>query len=111
VLRLGNQRLVYAEGILNVCKTYLESPLQYASGVTGSDLKKRIRAILTGHVANLSLTKKGILPLAGMWAVAMPLIIGMATGSHAFQAQGLTGTWQGTLRAGAREVRIVNEDL
>jgi uncharacterized protein (TIGR03435 family) len=107
VLRLGNERLVYAEGILNVCKTYLESPLPCASGVTGSDLKERIRAILTGHVANLSLTKKGILAIAGMWAVAMPLIIGMATASHPLQSQGLTGTWQGTLQAGARELRIV----
>jgi uncharacterized protein (TIGR03435 family) len=107
VLRLGNEPLAYAEGILSVCKSYQESPLQCASGVTGSDLKKRIRAILTGHVANLSLTKKGILALAGMWAVAMPLMIGMATASHALQAPGLTGTWQGTVRAGARELRIV----
>src|SRR5262249_41657265 len=89
VLRLGNEPLVYAEGILNVCKSYLESPLQCASGVTGADLKKRIRAILKGHVANLSLTKKGILAFAGMWAVAMPLIIGMATASHALQARSL----------------------
>ena len=107
VLRLGNEPLVYAEGILNVCKSYVESPLQCASGVTGSDLKKRIRAILTGRVANLSLVKKGILALAGMWVFAMPLIIGMTTASHALQASGLTGTWQGTLRAGARERRIV----
>jgi uncharacterized protein (TIGR03435 family) len=107
VLRLGNEPLAYAEGILNVCKSYLKSPLQCASGVTGSDLKKRIRAILTGRVANLSLAKKGILAFAGMWAVAMPLIIGMATASHALQAPGLTGTWQGTVRAGTREMRIV----
>jgi uncharacterized protein (TIGR03435 family) len=107
VLRLGNERLAYAEGILSVCKSYLESPLQCASGVTGSDLKKRIRAILTGHVANLSLAKKGILALAGMWAIAMPLIIGMATASHAWQAPGLTGTWQGTVQTGTRELRIV----
>jgi uncharacterized protein (TIGR03435 family) len=107
VLRLGSERLVYAEGILNVCKSYLESPLQCASGVTGSDLKKRIRAILTGHVANLTLAKKGILALAGMWAVAMPLIIGMATASHALQVRSLIGTWQGTLQVGAREQRIV----
>jgi uncharacterized protein (TIGR03435 family) len=107
VLRLGNEPLVYAEGILNVSKAYLESPLQCVSGVTGSDLKKRIRAILKGHVANLSLAKKGILAFAGMWSVAIPLIIGMATASHALQAPGLTGTWQGTLRTGGGERRIV----
>jgi uncharacterized protein (TIGR03435 family) len=107
VLRLGSEPLVYAEGILSVCKSYVESPLQCASGVTGSDLKKRIRAILTGHVANLSLAKKGILALTGTWAVAMPLIIGMATASHALQAQSLIGTWQGTLQAGRGDLRIV----
>jgi beta-lactamase regulating signal transducer with metallopeptidase domain len=42
VLRLGNEPQVYAEGILNVCRIYLESPLRCMSGVTGSDLKKRI---------------------------------------------------------------------
>src|SRR5262249_21255306 len=46
VLRLGCAPVVYAEGILSVCKRYLESPWQSASGVTGSDLKRRVRAIL-----------------------------------------------------------------
>src|SRR5580704_13847301 len=41
----------YAEGILNVCKFYLESPLLCVSGVTGSNLKNRIRAIMTQRVA------------------------------------------------------------
>ena len=40
VLRLGNERHVYAEAILNVCKYYLESPLVCVSGITGSDLKE-----------------------------------------------------------------------
>src|SRR5256886_3836753 len=38
VLRLGNAPDDYAEGILNVCKLYLESPLACVSGITGSDL-------------------------------------------------------------------------
>ena len=48
VLRPGNEPRDYAEGILNVCKLYVESPLVCMSGVTGSDLRKRIQAILTG---------------------------------------------------------------
>ncbi len=32
VLRLGNEPRVYAEGILNVCKLYMESPLACVSG-------------------------------------------------------------------------------
>jgi len=39
VVRLSDPQ-EYAEGILNVCKFYLESPLVCASGVTGFDLKK-----------------------------------------------------------------------
>src|SRR5580704_4826161 len=46
VLRAGYDPHIYADGILNVCKFYVESPLVCASGVTGSDLKKRIEAIM-----------------------------------------------------------------
>src|SRR5262249_54214825 len=48
VLRLGNRPQVYAAGILNVCKLYVESPLACVSGVTGADLKKRIGSIMAG---------------------------------------------------------------
>lgn len=59
VLSLGNQPHDYAEGILNVCKNYLESPLSCVSGVTGANLKTRIQAILTGgRSRRLELCKK-----------------------------------------------------
>jgi beta-lactamase regulating signal transducer with metallopeptidase domain len=38
VLRLGKEPQAYADGILNVCKSYLGWPAQCVSGVTGSDL-------------------------------------------------------------------------
>src|SRR5579863_7658232 len=69
---------VYAEGILNVCKLYVESPLACVSGVTGSNLKKRIRAIMTERVAgNLNFAKKLALTVAGMAALAAPVAIGV----------------------------------
>jgi RND family efflux transporter MFP subunit len=78
VLRLGSEPQVYAEAILNVCKLYLESPLLCVSGVTGSNLKKRIQTILTGSVAgDLNFAKKVVLATAGMAAVAVPIVIGM----------------------------------
>jgi bla regulator protein blaR1 len=78
VLSLGNEPQVYAEGILNVCKTYLGSPLRCVSGVTGSDLKKRIQAILTGRVAGeLSFAKRVALAVAGIAALALPVLIGV----------------------------------
>jgi beta-lactamase regulating signal transducer with metallopeptidase domain len=49
VLQTGSAANVYAESILNVCKFYIESPLACVSGVTGSDLNKRITRILAEH--------------------------------------------------------------
>ncbi len=78
VLAHGSKPRVYAEGILNVCKSYLESPLRCVSGVTGSDLKKRIRAILSDRVAgDLNFARKSALALAAMVALAAPILLGM----------------------------------
>jgi beta-lactamase regulating signal transducer with metallopeptidase domain len=77
VLALGNKPEVYAAGILNVCKSYIESPLRCVSGVTGSDLKRRVRAILTGRAArNLSFRRKAVLAAAGIVTLAVPIVIG-----------------------------------
>ncbi len=87
VLSLGSEPRDYAEAILNVCGSYLESPLPCVSGVTGSDLKKRIRAILGGLVArNLSVAKKLVLAAAGIAAIAIPIAVGVA-GAPRIQAQ------------------------
>lgn len=78
VLSLGNQPRDYAEAILNVCKLYVESPLACAAGVTGADLKKRIHAILAGHLASeLNLAKKCGLAAAGVAALALPILVGL----------------------------------
>jgi bla regulator protein blaR1 len=78
VVRLGNEPRDYAEGILNVCRSYLESPLQCVSGVTGSDLKKRIQAILAGRLArDLTWGKKVALVGAGFVAVTIPIAAGI----------------------------------
>ena len=50
VLRLGNHPSIYAESILKTCQFYLESPLPCLSGVTGSDLKKRITQIMNASL-------------------------------------------------------------
>jgi len=78
VVSLGNEPHDYAEGILNVCKSYLESPLACVAGVTGSDLKKRIQAILTGRIArDLTFAKKLTLAAAGITALSTPIAVGM----------------------------------
>jgi bla regulator protein BlaR1 len=78
VLRLGSQPEVYATGILNVCKFYLESPLACAVGVTGANLKKRIEAIMTRPMLyNLTLARKLLLATAGIAALAGPILLGI----------------------------------
>jgi beta-lactamase regulating signal transducer with metallopeptidase domain len=79
VLRLGNDPQVYAESILKICEFYLTSPLICVSGISGSDLKKRIEDIMRNRVAlNLSLTRAGFLVVAAIIALAGPVIFGIA---------------------------------
>jgi bla regulator protein blaR1 len=78
VLQAGGEPQVYAEGILNVCKHYLESPLVCAAGVTGSNLKRRIEAIMMRRIGReLTLGGKLLLAGAGALAVVVPLGIGL----------------------------------
>jgi uncharacterized protein (TIGR03435 family) len=78
VLRTVGDPQDYAEGILNVCKFYLESPLVCVSGVTGSPLKSRVEAIMINRPGHgLSLGRKLLLAVAGVSAVAVPLVVGV----------------------------------
>jgi bla regulator protein blaR1 len=78
VLEAGGEAEVYAEGILNVCKFYVESPLGCASGVSGSDLKYRITRIMScPRSQRLSLSRKALLGMAGFAAVFLPLMLGV----------------------------------
>jgi uncharacterized protein (TIGR03435 family) len=78
VVSQGREARVYAEAILNVCKLYVESPIECVPGVTGSDLKKRIAGIMAGRVTlSLSLPKKVALTGAGLAAVAIPFFVGI----------------------------------
>ncbi len=78
VLRLGAEPQIYAGGILKVCTSYLESPLSSVSGVTGSDLKKRIQAILAERFpGGLNIAQRSALTFAGIVALILPVGVGM----------------------------------
>ena len=118
VLASSREAVVYAEGILNVCKFYVEAPMNCVSGVTGSDLKKRIARIMTEHVTRkLDLSRKLMLTVAAVLAVGLPVTFGFV---HAAAAQpgaqapqpaaekkGIEGTWQGTLHVPNHDLRTV----
>jgi beta-lactamase regulating signal transducer with metallopeptidase domain len=84
VLASGTDPQTYAQGILKVCQFYLHAPLDCASGISGSDLKKRIRAIMERKFAfPLSAAKKGFLAACATIAIATPLGLGMLTAQPA----------------------------
>ncbi len=77
VLDRGIRPHIYAEGILEVCKLYVESPLACVSGVTGSDLKKRIEAIMKSRATlRMNLIRKISLAALAIAAIALPLTFG-----------------------------------
>jgi len=84
VVKLGGQREAYAEGILSVCKYYLESPVACVSGISGSDLKKRIVRIMTEHgTAKLTLARKVALTALAFATIAGPLFFGIVNAALA----------------------------
>ena len=83
VLGAGAAPRVYAEAILGTCKVYLASPSVSMSGVTGSNLKSRIEAIVANTcVARLS--RRQIFSIASVAALSFlgPMFVGsMRAGS------------------------------
>jgi uncharacterized protein (TIGR03435 family) len=83
VLRLGSEPVVYAESILKTCQFYLESPLACVSGITGSDLKKRMVRIMTHSFAErLSFSRKLLLAFVAALVIAVPVLFGLANASQ-----------------------------
>jgi uncharacterized protein (TIGR03435 family) len=80
VVRLGMAPDVYAESILKTVRFYVESPLACVSGVTGSDLKKRVEHIMKDDgTLVLSLARRIVLGTALVASIAIPVAIGIVT--------------------------------
>ncbi len=78
VLELGSDRQIYAESILKICEFCAGSPVDFVSGVTGANLKKRIVNIMSKNALhNLNFSKKLLLSAAGLTAVSLPLVFGI----------------------------------
>jgi bla regulator protein blaR1 len=77
VLRSTGAPEIYADSILTVCRFCLSAPL-CAAGVTGSNLKRRIEAIMEHRGAlPLGLGKKALLAAAAVAALAGPIAVGV----------------------------------
>ncbi|GGH04467.1 M56 family metallopeptidase [Silvibacterium dinghuense] len=78
VLQSGNAAELYAESILSVCRLYVESPLPCLSGITGSDLKRRIVYIMKGEAPRaLGMRRKLLLCVTAFAAVSIPVLPGL----------------------------------
>jgi bla regulator protein blaR1 len=89
VLQFTKAPQIYAESILKVCELCLESPLKYVSGVTGANLKERIRRIMTNHTGQrLTLGRKMLLIGTAFASITMPIVFGQVAQSHLLKASG-----------------------
>jgi len=78
VIRSGRDPEAYAEGILKVCRLYVEPRLACVAGVAGGNLKQRIEDIMTKRiVGRLHPMKKLLLVAAGLIALAGPIAVGI----------------------------------
>jgi beta-lactamase regulating signal transducer with metallopeptidase domain len=78
VLRAVADPQDYAEGIVAVCSHYLQSPVACMSGVTGSNLRRRIETIMSGCTTQkVNSVRKFLLVSAGVLTVAMPIAVGI----------------------------------
>jgi bla regulator protein blaR1 len=78
-------RADYAEGILNVCKWYYESPLPCVAGITGADLRARVESVLRcERPPALTRSKRAVLVGAFGAMLVVPLVTGMLTAPAVF---------------------------
>lgn len=77
VLEAGKKPLDYAQTILKVCRLYFRSPLPCASGVSGSDLDRRITAIMARRtIDDVDPNKILLLAGLGLFLVLTPFVSG-----------------------------------
>lgn len=77
VLETGKKPLDYAQAILKVCRSYFRSPLPCASGVSGSDLDRRITAIMARrNIDDVDPNKILLLAGLGLFLILTPFVSG-----------------------------------
>ncbi|HEY2010965.1 MAG TPA: M56 family metallopeptidase [Rhizomicrobium sp.] len=77
VLAAGNDPRVFAEGILNVCRFYVQAPQAFAASISGADLRKRIETILANRrVQRLGRAHKYGLAALVILSLAAPILAG-----------------------------------
>jgi bla regulator protein BlaR1 len=69
--------IAYAEGIVTICRRYVEAPLMSVSGVGGANIKTRIDSILANRIgARLPLAQRIVLATAAVVTLVLPIVTG-----------------------------------
>lgn len=77
VLRFWSRPCDYAEGILEVCRSSVESSLACVSGVSGSNLRRRVESIMRNEMGRpLTLERRVGLALGAAAIIAGPIAVG-----------------------------------
>lgn len=78
VLSQGRAPDLYAESILKVCRWYLEAAPECMAGISGTELKDRVRRILAAHPAmSLNLWRKVLLLVIAVGVTGLPMGMGL----------------------------------
>jgi beta-lactamase regulating signal transducer with metallopeptidase domain len=77
VLRTVGAPDLYAQGIVNVCKRYIQSPLASVSGVGSANVRQRVEAILANRVGEATgIGQRMVLSALMLCVVIVPLAAG-----------------------------------
>jgi bla regulator protein BlaR1 len=78
VANTGGSAEMYAESLLKTCRFCIESPLTYAAGVTGGDLRQRVAEIVTRcALPQMTWPKKVLVMIVAMCVMAVPVMLGL----------------------------------
>ena len=77
VVQMGGRPEIYAESLLKACRFCLESPLACIAGITGADLKVRIRSVMTFRLQKLNWSRKLLLAALAVAVVGGPVVFGV----------------------------------
>jgi uncharacterized protein (TIGR03435 family) len=88
--------IAYAQGIVGVCRRYVETPHMAVAGVGSADVKARIDAILANRIGlRLTLSKRLVLATVAALSLAVPVVTG-AIEAASFAAGQLPGSQGGS---------------
>ncbi len=105
VVEMGSRPGIYAESLLKAVRFCVESPLPCVAGITGADLTRRVRSIMTLRLRRLSWVGKTALAVLGVAAIATPLIFGIMNAP--LRAQSADQDWMKTA-GGKQEFEVAS---